>query len=91
MEWKHIDFMLKKKFWVQQSVKEVMLTVFLDRKGPITIDFPEKGATVNSASYCQIFQQYSPYLLNDPQISGEKNAISVVNICIHTLDNSCIM
>ena len=41
-----------------------MLTVFWDMKRPITIDFLEKGATVNSASYCQL-KQYSPYLLND--------------------------
>ena len=36
----------------------------LNTKGPITIDFLEKDATVNSASYCQI----SPYLLIDPCI-----------------------
>ena len=56
MEWKHP--LVKKKFNTKWSVKKVMLTVFLDMKGPITIDFLEKGATVNSASYCQFLKQY---------------------------------
>ena len=42
-----------------------MLIVFSDMKGSITFDFLEKGATVNSASYCQLLRQYSPYLFND--------------------------
>ena len=50
MEWKHRDSLVNKKFWVQQSLKKVMLTVFWDMKGPITVDFLEKGATVNSIS-----------------------------------------
>ena len=45
-----------------------MLTVFLDMKGLITIDFFEKDATLNSASYCQLLWQNSPFLLNDPHI-----------------------
>ena len=40
----------------------------LNMKGPITIDFLEKGATVNSVSYCQHPRQNSLYLLNDPHI-----------------------
>ena len=55
------ECLLKKKFWMQWSVKKVMLIVFWD----ITVDFLEKGATVNSASYCQLLKQISPYLLND--------------------------
>ena len=39
----------------------------LDMKGSVTIDFIEKGATVNSDSYCQLLRQYFP-LLNDPSI-----------------------
>ena len=35
------DFLVKKKFWVQQTVK-VMLTVFWDIKGPMTLDLFEK-------------------------------------------------
>ena len=42
MEGKPIDFSVKKKFWVQWSVKKVMMTVFWDMKGAITIGFHEK-------------------------------------------------
>ena len=28
MEWKHMDSLVKKKFWAQQSLKKVILTVF---------------------------------------------------------------
>ena len=33
--------------------------------GPITIDFLEKGATVNSAPYSQLLRQYLPNSLNE--------------------------
>ena len=56
---------LKKKFHVQWSVKKIMLTIFWHMQGPITIDFFEKGTTVNSAFSCQFFRQNSLYLLND--------------------------
>ena len=52
-EWKHTYSPVKKRFWVQPAVKKKMLTVFWDMKGVITIDFQEKGASVNSAFYCQ--------------------------------------
>ena len=74
MEWTHIDFLVKKRFWMQLSVKKVMLTVFLDLKEPTTIDFLEKAATVNNAFYCQLLGQNSPYLLND--------------LCIYSLSRS---
>ena len=57
---------LGKIFWAQESVKKVMQTIFWDMKRTITIDFFEKGATINSASYFQLFRNISPYLLNDP-------------------------
>ena len=31
-----------------------MLTVFWDRKGPITVDFKSQGTTVNSENYCEL-------------------------------------
>ena len=38
-------------------------------KGLISVDFFEKkGPTIESAPYCQILSQYSPYLLNDSRI-----------------------
>ena len=47
MEWKHTDSPVNKKFWVQWSVKKVMLTVLWNVKGPIAIHFLEKDVTVN--------------------------------------------
>ena len=58
----------KKKFWSQWSIKKVRLPIFWDMKEPITIDFLEKGATVNIGSNCQIRRQDSPYLLKEPCI-----------------------
>ena len=40
------------------AVTKIMVTVFWDMKEPITVDFLEKGATVNSSSYCQLLEQY---------------------------------
>ena len=34
----------------KNSLKKIMLTVFRDLKGPITLDFLEKDAIINSAS-----------------------------------------
>ena len=51
----------KKKFSLLWSVKKVMQTL----KDP-SLDFLEKGAIVNSASFCQLHKQTLPYLLNDP-------------------------
>ena len=41
--------LVKKKFWAQQSMKMVMVTVFRDMKVPIPIDFLVKGATLLSS------------------------------------------
>ena len=60
-------FFSKEAFGTPVSKKKVMLTVFLDMKGSITIDFLEKGATINGTSFCQLPRQISHYLLN---ISG---------------------
>ena len=38
-----IHSLVKKMFWVQQSVKKILLTVFWGMKGPLTIDFLQKG------------------------------------------------
>ena len=68
MEWKRTDFPENKRFRVLYSVKLVILTVFWNMKGPITIVFLEKAATVNSASYFQLLRQNSHHLLNDSYI-----------------------
>ena len=59
-----------------------MLIFFRDIKEAITIDFFEKGAAVNSASYCQLLKQNSPYLLNDPRINPYVDLYcSLIPIC----------
>ena len=69
IKWKQINSPVKKKFLAQQSIKKVMLTVFLDMKGPITFNlFQKKGLVINSGSYCQLWKQNSPHLLNDSYI-----------------------
>ena len=45
-----------------------MVMVFWDMKGPITIDFFVKVATINRPPYCQLLKQNSPYLLKNPYI-----------------------
>ena len=58
MEWKDTDSSGKEKVLRTGVNKEVMLTGFFfgggDMEGPITVDFLEKGATVNNAPYCQL-------------------------------------
>ena len=65
MEWKHTDSSVNKMFRAQLSVTKIMLTILWDRKRSIIVDFLEKVATVNSASYCKHLRQNLAYLLND--------------------------
>ena len=59
-----------------------MLTVFLDMKGLMIIDNLEKGANVNSVSYCQFLRQISPFLLNDPDIKKTNKQNMIICIAI---------
>ena len=55
--------------WLFRVVsKEGHADNLLGHERTITIEFFEKGATVNNASYCQLLRQNSTYLLNDPCI-----------------------
>ena len=54
MEWKHTASPVKKKFKSQRTTRKVMLTVFWDRQGPITLDFKSQGNNVNSQNYCEL-------------------------------------
>ena len=60
--------MEEKKFRAEQSVKEVMLIVLWDMKGPISVNFLDKDATVSSASYCQQIWQNSSYSEYNPHV-----------------------
>ena len=63
------DPKVMKKSQVQQSIKKVLLIVFQCMKGPISIDFLENGASVNSAFYCQLLWQNLLYSLKEPCFS----------------------
>jgi histone-lysine N-methyltransferase SETMAR len=54
LEWKRVTSSVKKKFKSQRATRKVMLTVFWDMQGPITLDFKSQGTTVNSANYCEL-------------------------------------
>ena len=54
MEWKRLGSPAKKKFKTQSSAGKVMLTLFLDSKGPILEDYLEKGRTINSERYSDL-------------------------------------
>ena len=56
MEWKHVGSLVKKKFKSQQSTRKVILTVFWDMQGPITISFLQKESFVNSVNYCELLK-----------------------------------
>ena len=58
----------KEKVPVSVVSKDSHAIIFWSMKESITIDFLEKGTTVNSASYCEFILQSSPYLLNDHHI-----------------------
>ena len=64
MEWKHVSSPVKKKFKSQKSLRKVMLTVFWDRNGPITISVLERGNTVNSENYCELLTQVKKDIKN---------------------------
>ena len=55
------DTPVKKKFGTQQLLKKLIWDTFK----PITKDYLDKDATVNSTSYCQLFRHNSSYLLNN--------------------------
>ena len=67
MKWKHTNSPVKKKSQAQWSEKKIILTVFWDMKGPITIDFFEKGTTVFPTVNSE--GNISPYLLTKTHIS----------------------
>ena len=65
---KHTDSVVKKQFWPQQSVGNVMQAVFWGIKRPIPIDLHKKNTMVNSSSKCLLIWQNSLNLLTDIHI-----------------------
>ena len=54
MKWKHTSSLMEKMFKSARTRGKVMMTVFWDMKGHITVDFLEKDTTMNSGRYCEI-------------------------------------
>ena len=79
MEGKDVYSAVKKMFRGQWSVKNVMLSSGASKDLSL-INFPEKDATVNGASYCNI----SPYLLNDPYTHTHTDARTRTHTHTHT-------
>ncbi|GFO30715.1 histone-lysine N-methyltransferase SETMAR [Plakobranchus ocellatus] len=53
MTWKHPSTLVTKKFKVQQSVTNVMATVFGDSRGMVLLDILPKVESVNADRYCE--------------------------------------
>lgn len=64
LEWKHVTSPVKKKFKSQRTTRKVMLTVFWDKKGPITVDFKSLGTTVNFENYCELLNMVKKDIRN---------------------------
>ena len=64
MEWKY-KLSCKEKFQAQRSVKKVMLTIYWEMKGTITIDILEKVKRQTMLPIAFFLSNISPYLLND--------------------------
>ena len=47
-----------------------MLTIIWNMKGPMTNDYLEKGATVNSASNCQLHRVQTHWLSGKEKVPG---------------------
>jgi hypothetical protein len=56
MQWKHPSSPAAKKFKTQPSAGELMLTIFCGSQWPILQTYLERGTTVTSATYCDMFQ-----------------------------------
>ena len=51
-DWRHTNSPVKKKFWALRLIKKIMLNIFRDMKGPMSIDFLEKEK--NCKQCCQL-------------------------------------
>ena len=60
---------------VERFTRKVMLTVFWDVQGPITISFFEKGSFVNSAHYCKLLKQVKKDIKNKRRSHQSKGVI----------------
>jgi hypothetical protein len=54
MQWKRLSSPVAKKFRTKPSAGKLMLTIFWDSEGPILETYLKHGATVTSATYCDM-------------------------------------
>jgi hypothetical protein len=52
MQWKHLNFLIAKKFKVCQSAGKVMASLFWDAEGAIHDEFTHRSKTINAKAYC---------------------------------------
>ena len=64
LQQKHMTLPMKKKFKGQRTLHKVMLTVFWNIEGAITLDFKSQGTTVNSANYCELLDKVKEDIRN---------------------------
>ena len=75
LEWKHVTSPMKKKFKGQRTLHKVMLTVFWNMEGLITLGFKSQGTTVNSANYCELLDKVKEDIRNKRRDLQSKGAI----------------
>jgi len=64
MEWRHTSSPTKMKFKQTTSTREVMCTVFWDRKGVLLVDFLTQGSTINASVCCNTLQKLHRLIQN---------------------------
>jgi len=83
MQWKHPSSPVAKKFKMQPSAGNLMLTIFWDSQGPILETYQERGTTVTSAKYCDMLQRE----LKPAICSKRRGKLSKEILLLH--DNAC--
>ena len=56
-QWKHYDSPSPKKARVQPSACKIMLTVFWDQRGEVTMDFLAKGSTITGTYFVSLLKK----------------------------------
>ena len=79
---RNTDSPVRKKNRAQRTVKKIMLTIFLNMKRPLTMNFLKKDASVNSDSYWQLLKQYFTLFIE---------CLSCIYIYIYIYKGGCLI